>query len=145
MRQSLDQPELRGLDVRQGALGDSLVVHRVGDIVAGRRAATVHGQLEIDHDGLLDAPLPLDEADDALGSQAAEEYAIGGWDCSRHACRGCAAPVAVLCWKGTAVSVSSGHRARAWIASPSRSPAFSRARPATAIIAALSVQNSTRG
>src|SRR6185437_4384381 len=131
VRKRLDQLELGGLDIRQHPLGDSLVVHRVGDVVRDSRTAAVDGQLEVDHDGLLDAPFPLDEADDALGRQAAQEYPVGGWGWSRHACRDC--PVAVWCWKGTAVSVSSGHWARAWIASPSRSPALSRASPATAI------------
>src|SRR5690242_17457711 len=144
MRQRLDQLELRGLDVRQHALGDLLVVYGVGDIVARRSAATVHGQLEVDHDGLPDAPLPVDEADDALGRQPAQEDAVAGLNGTGHVLdRAASAPLS--CCKGTAVSVSSGHWARGWTARPSRSPARSRARPATAIIAALSVQNSIRG
>ena len=79
MRQGLDQLEFRGFDERQHALGDPLVVHRVGDIIAGRGTAAVHGQLEVDHDGLLDAPLPVDEADDAFGREAAQEDTVAGW------------------------------------------------------------------
>ena len=48
----------RRLDAGQHALGDLLVVHRVGDLVADRGAAAVDGQLEVDHDRLLARAAP---------------------------------------------------------------------------------------
>ncbi len=76
MRQRLDEMELRGLHPGEHALGDALVVHRIGDIVAGRRARAVAWDLQIDHHGLRNAPLPVDEADDAFGRQSLQKNAV---------------------------------------------------------------------
>ena len=76
VRERLDQLELGGLDEGQHALGDLLVVERVGHLVGARGAAAVDRQLDVEHHGLLDAPLPVDEADDALGGEAAQEDAV---------------------------------------------------------------------
>src|SRR5256885_887233 len=131
VRESLDQLELGSFDERHHPLGHLLVVECVGDLVADRRVPAVHRQLDVEHHGLLDAALPVDEADDALGGQAVQEDPVIGLGDASHG--------------GSAGSDSSGQRARAWMARPSCSPACRRANPATAIIAALSVENSMRG
>ena len=64
--QRLDQLKLRLADERQQALGDFLVVDRVFDAIAGRGFANVGRHLQIDDHGLLDAPLPFPDADDAF-------------------------------------------------------------------------------
>src|SRR5579862_3332819 len=76
VRERLDQLELGGLDEGQRALGDLLVVERVGHQVGACGVAAVDRQLDVEHHGLLDAPLPVDEADDALGGQAVQEDAV---------------------------------------------------------------------
>src|SRR5260221_14792560 len=142
VRQGLDELELRFTHERQHALGDLLVVDRVCDRVALCRARAVGGKLQIDDDGLPDAPLPVDEADAALAFQSAQEQpviAAGGHEAPIDAGNGECGPVCGGC------SSASGQRARTLKAASSRSPARRRSNPATAIIAALSVQNSGRG
>src|SRR5260221_1438553 len=142
VRQGLDELELRFTHERQHALGDLLVVDRVCDRVALCRARAVGGKLQIDDDGLPDAPLPVDEADDALAFQSAQEQpviAAGGHEAPIDAGNGECGPVCGGC------SSASGQRARTFRAASSRSPARRRSNPATAIIAALSVQYSGRG
>ena len=96
---------------------DLLVVDSVRDIVAHGGVPAVHGQLEIEDHGLLDPPLPVDKADDALGREAAQKDSIAGIRSQvssfmkgvRSSVSGC--------------SDSSGQRARAWMARPSCWPA----------------------
>src|SRR5579884_2809025 len=72
----LDELEARCLDECDDALRELLVVERIRHLVGKRRSRAVDRQLEIDDDGLLDAPLPFDEADDALDGEAAQEDGI---------------------------------------------------------------------
>src|SRR5205823_6324546 len=106
------------------------VVERGGDLVAGRGSGAIHRQLDVEHHRLPDAALPVDEPDDALGGQPVQEDPVAGARVAH------AAP--------TPGSDSSGQRARASMARPSCWPASRRSSPATAIIAALSVENSMR-
>ena len=46
------------------------------DVVGLGGAGAIDGQLDVDDHRLLDAPLPLDEADDAFDLQAAKEDAV---------------------------------------------------------------------
>jgi len=131
VRQCLDQLELRGGHEGEHALRHLFVVERIGHLVGERGVAAVDRQLDVEHHGLFDAALPIDKADDAFGSEAVQEDAIARQNAVTHAL--------------TAGSDSSGHWARAWMARSSCWPASRRLRPATAIIAALSVENSIRG
>ena len=133
MREGLHQLEFRRLDVRQHALGDSFVVDRIGDVIADRSAATIHGQLEIDHDGLPDAPLPLDEADDALGGQAAQEDAVVRLSRARHGCTDRAARarhcIATAPRRASRAAIARGPRSQApRAARPSEASAFPQRR-----------------
>src|SRR5450755_2064306 len=76
MREGLDQLELRSRQPRQHSLGDALVVDGVLDTVAAGRARAIAGQLQIDQQRLRRAPLPIDEADDALRAQTPQKNAI---------------------------------------------------------------------
>ena len=91
VRERLDELELGRLDEGDHPLRHLLVVERVGDLVADRRAPAVDRQLEIEDHRLLDAPLPVDEADDALDREAAQEDPIVG-----RGCRSCRHPA----WQG---------------------------------------------
>jgi hypothetical protein len=70
--------ELRFTHERLHALGDFLVVDGVFDGVGGRGAANVGRHFQVDDDGLLDAPFPFPDADDAFDAQGAEENLIHG-------------------------------------------------------------------
>src|SRR5688572_28410451 len=162
----LDQPVLARLDEREHALGDRLVVERVLDCVALRRGAQVLPHLEVDLEALLDLALPVIDADDCFGGQCRYENSV-------HRYLGGDAPLLKgtrpfsttqtstsrsQCTEGArhllegrvpsdpgGRSSSSDHRACARTGRSSRSPAARRWWPASAIIAALSVQNSGRG
>src|SRR5712671_5968236 len=108
MRERLDEFEFGSFDERQHPFRHLLVVEGVGHLVADRRAPAVRRQLDVEHHGLLDAALPVDEADDALGGESVQEDPVIG---------------VVESHGGSADSDSSGQRARAWMARPSCSPA----------------------
>ena len=76
VRQRLDELELGRADVGDDALRDLLVVERVGDVVAFGGAPAVNRQFEVDDDLLPDAPLPVDEADQAFDLEAVQENAV---------------------------------------------------------------------
>src|SRR5699024_4085958 len=110
-----------GFHQRPHALGYGLVIARIGDVVARGGTGHVSGELQIEHEPLADAPLPLENADAGLDLKRLDQYSI-------HTC---------LPSQG-GVSSSSGQRARTRL-SPGRSPAASRRQPAWAIMAPLSV------
>src|SRR5690606_26795742 len=70
--QRLDEVKIGGADESDDALCDLLVVEGIFDAIRARRFADVGRHLEIDDDGLLDSPLPLPDADDALERVCAE-------------------------------------------------------------------------
>jgi hypothetical protein len=72
----LHEVALRVTDVGEHALHDFAVIERVGDVIARRGVSCVRRELQVHHHGLLDAPLPLDEADDALGGESVHEDAV---------------------------------------------------------------------
>src|SRR5665213_2321294 len=144
MRQRFHQPKLRFRQPGQHPLGHALVIDRVLDPVVARGTRAIAGNFQIDQQRLRRAPFPVDEADDALRTEAAQEYAVAV----------IGAVVVAHALKSTALtperspggrSSDSGQRARTAMAVPARSPASRRCSPATAIMAALSVQNCTRG
>src|SRR5690606_20239319 len=76
VRERLDELKARVLDERDQALRDVAVVQRVLDAVRRRAAADVPPHLEIEADHLLDAALPIPDADDGVDAQIAHKYDV---------------------------------------------------------------------
>jgi hypothetical protein len=77
VRQRLDEVELRLADKGDGALGDGLVIHGVLHVVAFRGARAINRYFKVDHHGLPDVPLPVEEPDRGLDGKTAQKNRIG--------------------------------------------------------------------
>lgn len=82
MRHRFDEHEFRGLDKVDYALGDAFVVKRIDHIIGACGSCTVNREFEIDLYALLDAALPIYEADDTLDLKTSQKNFIGS--ASRH-------------------------------------------------------------
>src|SRR5207342_2383884 len=114
--------------VRDQALAHRLVVERVFDRVARRGLAVVEGHLDVEHERLPDAALPIVDADERLDLEAFDEDFVG------HAVTG---------W--TAGNDAISQRGCTCTSRPLLCPACRRSAPAKAIIAPLSVHSAGRG
>src|ERR1700722_16491095 len=65
--EGFDQVKTRPLDEGQHAFRDSLVIQCVIDGVGQRPLADIGADLDVDEDGLLDLPFPIEDADDGFG------------------------------------------------------------------------------
>src|SRR6056297_6032 len=126
--QGLDQLEAGALDELDQPLRHRLVVERVLDAVGGRRAPDVGGDLEVDADGLADAPFPVVNADHRLDPQVVEKNRVHHGPQLAGAAPGAAPEVAAPPPGGRRVSRS--HRACASMDDGALSPAARRSIPA---------------